>query len=60
MKMITAFDAISGKAIFPRPVTEAQFDHWYDNHADWRAVRDIAEVNPLLGEDVLWLVQEQD
>lgn len=65
MKLITVIDASSGEGIFPCPVTEAQFDRWYDHHADWRAVRDLSEVSPLhrdryiaCGPDEQWLVQD--
>lgn len=42
-------DATTGKEV-AAPMTDAQFDRWYDHHCFWRQPRSLEEVNPELRE----------
>lgn len=62
----TVYNAVEGICILDA-VTEAQFDRWYDHHADYRKVRGPHEVNPEFRDlyeatqdraNVHWLVQD--
>jgi len=64
--MHTVYDAANGLCLLDS-VTEGQFDRWYDHHSNWRAVRDLTEVNPEFRDlyeaisdrpGVHWLVQD--
>ncbi len=66
MNTHTVYNATTGVCILDG-VTEALFDCWYYHHADYRAVRDLSEVNPEFRDlyeavsdrpGVHWLVQD--